>query len=117
MSVELQATDLLSKWGFGDGDLLWDWAHDNLGDDLDPDVYHPALRALVRKHLIPAIEAAGHTVDAFDIWTIHNPIRTGVLNGEPVDNRRPTAQQEAALGDIAVTVSADEIRAAIEAAS
>lgn len=89
-TLYLDVDCLCSKWGFNDGDcpdhLLDYW--EEVGVDwpqLNVD-WHQALRALVRAHLVPAIEAAGHTVEVYDIETIHNPIRARSLDGVAVDD-------------------------------
>lgn len=81
----LDGDSLLSKWGFNDGEALGDywWAE---FDEPAPFDEHVVLRKLVRSHLVPAIEAAGHSVEVYDIPTSHNPIRASVLDGEPVDD-------------------------------
>ncbi|MFE3381916.1 hypothetical protein [Streptomyces anulatus] len=77
-TLTLYSADLLSKWGFNDGsdpDGWLDWC-DNRGID------HNAIgfpwAAVVRKHLVPAIE---QDVTVVDIETSHNPIRVEAVNG------------------------------------
>lgn len=66
----LFASGLLSKFGFSDGDLLDDYAFDEvLPEDLSR---HVPLIAAVRKYLLPALDSR---VEVEEIDTIHNPIR------------------------------------------
>ncbi|MGW2837319.1 hypothetical protein ACWCWD_06360 [Streptomyces sp. NPDC001493] len=80
-TLTLFSADLLSKWGFNDGntpDVWLDWCDNQ-------DVAHEALgfpwAAIVRAHLVPAIEQDVTTVD---IETCHNPIRVDAVNGVDV---------------------------------
>lgn len=92
-TLTLYADSLCSKWGFNDGDepenLLDYW--DEIGvryTDLD---WHTALRTLVRERLVPAMEAAGHVVEVYNIVTNHNPIRARRIDGVEVDDYRGAA--------------------------
>lgn len=104
----LSADCLLSKWGFSDGDILFDYLWVALELDNTPageamggpaaatsqEVYqrfqevdeHAVLRRLVREHLVPALEAAGHRLEVYDIETNHNPIRARTVDGVEVDD-------------------------------
>lgn len=117
MSIELHAIDLLNKWGFGDGDVIWDWAYDH-GVDLDDreTTDHVALQSLVRKFLVPAIEAAGHAVEIQDLETIHNPIYASSLDGVDVPWPKGHPSQVRALEGISVKVDNSAIIAAISGA-
>jgi hypothetical protein len=106
-TVTLHAEDLWSKWGFFDGDIFttFDWADEMtfmawsevLHSDFDP------LIDAVRTYLVPAIEAAGHSVELVEIATHHNPIRAvGYLTGE--------AEPDWAY-EISVDVTLEQIRA------
>lgn len=103
-SITLYGDSLLSKWGFGDGDMLGDWWWDHFDQDFPADE-HAVLRDLVRTHLVPAIEAAGIQLSVFDIETIHNPIRAEVVNGEEVDHYNGDATFEPQV-DVSVPVEA-----------
>lgn len=89
-TLTLYADGLCSKFGFNDGDwpedLLEYWVE--TGVDLSGVEWHEALRKLVRIHLIPAMEAAGHTVEVYNIETVHNPIRARMIDGVEYDGRR-----------------------------
>lgn len=89
--MKFPTSGLLSKWGFGDGDMLDDLLWDNgffdheidasiPDDDFDTIGFaHRVLIRVVREHVLPAIE---QDVEAQDIHTIHNPIRAKTVNGE-----------------------------------
>lgn len=83
--LRLYSSDLLSKWGFNDGDMP-----DELRDYFDsageayPQDWHVVLRRLVRDYLLSQIDA---DVEVYDIYTSHNPIRASRVNGVEVDNR------------------------------
>lgn len=87
-TLTLRAGCLCSKWGFNDGDMSYAlvdyWAE--IGVDYDAIEWHPALRKLVRDYLVPAMEAAGHVVEVYDIETIHNPVRARRIDGHEVDD-------------------------------
>jgi hypothetical protein len=90
-TLYLSVDSLCSKWGFHNGDepdyLLDYWQEQGLGWGDFGEGWHGALRKLVRSHLVPAMEAAGHTVEVYDIETIHNPIRAATIDGNSVDER------------------------------
>ncbi|WP_406143744.1 hypothetical protein [Streptomyces anulatus] len=77
-TLTLFSCDLLSKWGFNDGDdpEWWlDWCETQ---GIDYNAFDFPWAALVRKHLVPAIE---QDVTVVDIETIHNPIRVETVDG------------------------------------
>lgn len=79
--LKLFSRSLLSKWGFNDGedpDAWMDWC-DSQGIDW-PQLTFP-LVALVRQHLLPAIE---QDVTVVEIETSHNPIRVEAIDGSDV---------------------------------
>lgn len=79
----LLSDDLLSKWGFNDGDTpdaYLDWCDDN-DHPYPPDDWHGILRTLVRTRLLPALD---QRVDLVDIETLHNPIRAERVDGRDV---------------------------------
>ena len=106
-TLHLDGDSLLSKWGFGDGDCVFDYWWDAADEAVEFD-HHAALRLLVHRHLIPAIEAAGHTITVYNIETSHNPIRADMLDGEPVDDY---ANRIADLPSVEVTLA--EVRRAV----
>lgn len=110
----LHASSLFSKWGFGDGDALWDWYWDATGGDVPADMDDDdTLELLVRAALIPAIEAAGHTIELERIGTIHNPLRARTLDGQPVPDAviYGDTPHPAWADDIYVAVTLDTLRA------
>ena len=84
--------DLLSKWGFGDGDMLDDLLIDFGGydytdltwftksDDVGPfhGFEHMVLIAAVCAYVVPKID---QRVEVFVVGTIHNPIRAHRVDG------------------------------------
>ena len=81
--VRLFSDGLLSKWGFGAGDIpdhVWDHLDEIGWREWD---WHAALRLLVRRHLLPALE---QKVEVYDIHTIHNPIRASHVDGQEIDD-------------------------------
>jgi hypothetical protein len=114
-TVILLSEGLLSKWGFGDGDILddfVDWTEDN-GYPRPADE-HALLRTLVRTHLLPALH---QRVEAIDIETIHNPIRAEYVDGVDVVECWANRQPKPALTPDHVKVSYAEILAAYVTAS
>jgi hypothetical protein len=78
-TIEFHAWDLLSKFGFEDGDLLWDLISEHgLGVD-----HHDLLTAVVTGLLLPRLD---QEVEVYTIWaTLHNPVRARTVDGEPAD--------------------------------
>lgn len=108
--VTLNVDCLLSKFGFGDGDVICDWWDDRRDDDFAEWSMHATLQALVRRYLIPEIEKRGHTIEVYDIVTIHNPIRARRIDGKEVEPRgHPVFDPP-----IKVVIPADVVLAAIE---
>lgn len=80
-TVTLFSADLLSKWGFNDGDdpEWWlDWCE---AQGIDHMSFDFPWAALIRQHLIPALDQA---VTVVDVETSHNPIRIDTLHGVDV---------------------------------
>ncbi|ASU81518.1 hypothetical protein CDO52_00805 [Nocardiopsis gilva YIM 90087] len=84
-AITLYSSDLLSKWGFNDGDEpdIWLDYLDEMGLDWD-DIPWP-LVPLVRRYLLPAL-AAHHDIEVYEIESIHNPIRARRVNGIEIDD-------------------------------
>ncbi|KQO98620.1 hypothetical protein [Leifsonia sp. Leaf264] len=110
-SLTLDGSSLLSKWGFGDGDLVHDWYADQatVGWWPRPFDHHDVLIDLVKTHLIPAVAAAGHAFIVYVIPTNHNPIRFSELDGQIVEHRRSKLTI-----DVYVTVTPEQIQEAID---
>lgn len=79
--LTLFSSDLLSKWGFNDGsppDAWLDWCD---AQGIDYGKLDFPLAAIVRQHLLPAIE---QDVTAVDVNSSHNPIRVDTVAGVDV---------------------------------
>jgi hypothetical protein len=89
-TLTLHSWSLLSKFGFNDGDVpdeILDYMFEaGVNPRETPWDWHDALRAMVRKHLLPALAAEGHEVEVYDIDTAHNPIRADKIDGVVVDS-------------------------------
>lgn len=70
--VEFWTADLLSKWGFSDGDQL-SWL-DEFGIKHDQAV----LCAVVRQKILPLLK---QKVEVLEMGTCHNPIRASSVDG------------------------------------
>lgn len=85
-TLTLYSQNLLSKWGFNDGDtpehLMDYW--DDQGIDYSGIDWRQVLRRLVRDHLLPAL-TRHHRIEVYEIETIHNPIRASVVDGITID--------------------------------
>lgn len=114
--VILSADGLMSKWGFGDGDMpddVWDHLWESGEHDLN---WHAVLRILVRRYLLPALEEAGHEVTVYDIETIHNPIRAEMIDGIEIDDYNDNNTNPVLRLD-GVTVEWPQVKQAIEEAA
>lgn len=89
--IRFPTDGLLSKWGFGDGDmlddLLFDWLDDTGRSIPERNGHrgtweHRVLVRLVREFVVPAID---QPIEVYEIGTAHNPIRASSVNGEPWD--------------------------------
>lgn len=115
--LPLHSDGLLSRWGFGDGDVLFDYICDHLEDHgvqvMDVDEAE-VLRALVRKHLLPELRKH-HEIELVDIDCNHNPIRARRVDGVDVtDLWRDSNQQQVTLRpdcvEVPVAAVLEEIR-------
>jgi len=76
--VEFYPEGLLHKFGFGDGDMLYDFVEEHgLGVD-DRDL----LVAVVEHLVVPQLD---QVVDTYTLGTMHNPIRARTIDGEDAD--------------------------------
>jgi len=74
--------NLLSKWGFEDGEILHDLIHkENI--DVDP---HDVLCAVVKELVIPKTQ---DKIEVYTVSTCHNPIRASSVNGQQVFSTLP----------------------------
>lgn len=73
-------TELLSKWGFGDGDAIGDFLYENgLKSSLNK---HELLIKIYRKFVEPNID---QDIVIQTIGTTHNPLRASLVDGVVVD--------------------------------
>lgn len=101
----MYADDLLSKWGFSDGDSLSNYIYSTMGIfDYQYDI-HKLLHELVIMYLLPKIKSK---VEVMFIATIHNPIRAEYIDGVPYTNHYEL-NDNGLLGDVTVNVSAKTI--------
>ena len=110
-SINLNSNNLFHKWGFGDGDVLYDWWWDNY-DDSPPVDKHDLLYDLVVRYLVPELEKAGHTLDVIRIHTNHNPVRAETLDGVEVDWYSET--WELIEPEISVEITEVQIKEAVD---
>ena len=83
-AVTLETASLFSKYGFSDGDLLWDLFADDAVVSVifgATSIAHEALCVLVQERLLPALDPP---VMTRTIVTIHNPIRADSFDDDPV---------------------------------
>lgn len=81
--IMLFSADLLSKWGFNDGDDPEEWLDYCEAHGIDYNEIDFPWVAVVRSHLLPVIEQA---VTVVEIETIHNPIRAEAICGVGVSD-------------------------------
>ncbi len=117
----LDADGLLSKWGYCDGDIVIEWWDEQFDGEIPQDLldhvdHHAVLSDLVRTHLVPVIIEAGHTIEVYDIQSIHNPIRARILDGVEVEpslaNRQIFPPLSVMLPPALVWAAVERIRAA-----
>lgn len=94
--LRLFSDDLLSKWGFNDGDRpdwLWEYAK-NAPEDVQRAIHdadwHDVLDTLVRERLLPVL-AQNHEIEYFYTITNHNPARATTVDDVPIDHRGSNA--------------------------
>ena len=76
--LTLFSADLLSKWGFNDGDDPEAWLDYCEANGIDYNTVDFPLVELVRRYLLPALD---QDVTVVEIQTIHNPIRAETVDG------------------------------------
>lgn len=98
-TVSLFSEDLLSKWGFWDGDILnevlWDRALEEGVKPMGGD-HHAVLVRAVREYLLPVLD---QDVEVYEIVTSHNPIRASSVDGVEVDDVGDDDQKPAITPD------------------
>jgi major membrane immunogen (membrane-anchored lipoprotein) len=103
-NLVLYADDLLSKWGFSDGDRLSDWVYDRLNRfDFEYD-NHKVLEELVKRYLLPKLDKK---VEIYFISTIHNPVRAEMIDGEYYTNHYEH-DDNGLLGDVQVEITLEQ---------
>lgn len=77
MPLTLDAVDLYSRFGFGDGDVIEIMSFENLTEEQFERICdHNPLENLVRRYLLPEIERiTGKLLEVEYINTHHNPMR------------------------------------------
>lgn len=103
--LRLHSQDLLSKYGFNDGDgpeSWWDYCDAN-GIDYANAEFPTA--ELVRRYLVPRLD---QTVTVVEIETCHNPVRADAINGQQILDRK-RADREITLTPEYVDVPWDEV--------
>ena len=105
MPILLEASSLLFKWGFQDGDII---SETDALDLVEADwtklfekyrkFYHCLLTELVERFLLPLIRVDFPNAEIIQFQTIHNPVRL-----------RNPAQYEGHLDSISVHVSDSQI--------
>ena len=113
-SMRFYTRDLLSKWGFGDGDMLDDLL---LNNDITPNP--KILIRVVREEVLPKID---QHMDLYQFSTSHNPIRAEKVNGVEVDHYNPslsmklTPEYVDVPDDVILEIGRDIQRASIQEA-
>lgn len=101
----MHADDLLSKWGFGDGDRLSDFLYDNNSKFEHKVNSHKLLEELVKRYLLPVLK---DKVEISYMSTIHNPVRAEMINGKYYHNYYEY-DDDGLLGDTSVELTLKEI--------
>ena len=105
-SLILHASGLLSKWGFGDGDVLAQWWWD-VYDEEPPKNDHDLLYALVTQYLLPVLRKEGNDVLVYRIHTNHNPVRAEYINGRHLADL--SIVDDDLLGDTQVVLTKEQV--------
>ncbi|MFE7236099.1 hypothetical protein ACFVAF_36905 [Streptomyces sp. NPDC057596] len=79
--LTLFSSDLLSKWGFNDGDDPDDWLDYCEAHGVDYNQVDFPLVQLVRHYLLPKIK---QQLTVVEVETSHNPIRAETVDGKDV---------------------------------
>lgn len=81
LRLTLFSRDLLSKWGFNDGDNPDDWLDYCEANGIDYNSVDFPLVELVRRYLLPQIQ---QRITVAEVETCHNPIRAETVDGVDV---------------------------------
>lgn len=101
----MYADDLLSKWGFGDGDRLSDFMYESNSKFEYKVDSHKLLEELVKRYMLPKLK---DKVEISYMSTIHNPVRAEMINGKYYQNHYEH-NDNGLLGKTSVELSLDEI--------
>jgi len=76
--VDFYPDDLCSKFGFGDGDMMYELIQEHgLGVD-----HQDLLIAVVERLVVPQLDVE---VETYTLPSLHNPIRAATIDGEKAD--------------------------------
>lgn len=103
-NLVLYADDLLSKWGFGDGDRLSDWVYESFNRFDFEYNNHKLLEELVKRFLLPKLDKK---VEISFISTIHNPVRAEMIDGIYYQNHYKH-DDDGLLGDVTVEINKEQ---------
>lgn len=112
--LTLFSCDLLSKWGFNDGDDPESWLDYCDAHGIDYNEVEFPLVDLVRRFLLPRIE---QTITVVEVETCHNPIRAETVDGIDVTEAWFGRALEPALTPERVDVPMSEVVRIATAAS
>ena len=110
-AITLHARDVLSKWGFDDGDLM---LHDQrcraILEEFQGVTSHELLVAVVRRCLLPRLH---QHVELAELVTLHNPARAESVDGVKLDGYGSPVDGDdyVDLTPDLIVVALDEIRA------
>lgn len=103
--LPLFSDGLLSRWGFGDGDIpeaFMDWLDENHPElDYRRVNWKATLCLLVRRFLLPNLN---QSVEVMEIGTIHNPIRAISIDGRDVQDLWYGPPQDGVLTPDAISI-------------
>lgn len=104
--ITLRSEDLLSRWGFNDGEPPEEWLAYCEGRGIDPKTLDYPLVQLVRTYLLPAIE---QDIVALELSTNHNPIQAELVDGADMVEVRHGRAPAPTLTPESVKVSLAEV--------
>lgn len=101
----MYADDLLSKWGFGDGDRLSDYIDAEFSSYAFEVNSHKVLEELVKRYLLPRLDKK---VETMFISSIHNPVRAEMIDGVYYENHYKH-DDDGLLGDVTVVITSEQV--------
>ena len=81
-TVEFYTSGFCSKWGFDDGDFIYENLFDESCDGGVIKDNHETLFKILKEFVIPKVTSA---IDIVFIETCHNPVRTNTVDGVKAD--------------------------------